>query len=104
MTHTPGPWFVERMYEASRTIAMMRDFKGPNVALAVHGPQNWIHAAGAAEQIEANARLIAAAPELLIALKETLDYWDSTGFSTCEPDCDCLVESVRDAIHKAEGR
>ena len=59
--------------------------------------------AGGENAIE-NARLIAAAPELLEALKGTLNYWKSTGFAECEPDCDCLVESVRAAIAKAVGR
>jgi len=38
----------------------------------------------------------------LAALNSTLNYWKSTGFDECEPDCDCIVESVRDAIKKAE--
>ena len=41
--------------------------------------------------------------ELLEALKVTLNYWKSTGFAECEPDCDCIVESVRKAIAHAEG-
>ena len=40
----------------------------------------------------------------LAALKETLAYWTSTGFAGCDPDCGCIVESVRKAIVKAEGR
>lgn len=53
--------------------------------------------------IGANAPLNAAAPDLLAALKGTLNYWKSTGFADCEPDCDCIVEAVRAAIAKAEG-
>lgn len=45
-----------------------------------------------------------AATDMLAALKQTLDYWTSTGFAECEPDCDCIVESVRAAILKAEPR
>ncbi len=41
---------------------------------------------------------------MLQALKETLAYWDSTGFSECDEDCDCIVQSVQAAIAKAEGR
>ena len=69
---TPGPWYVQRKYEGSCTIAVMRDFAsrmGP--AVAVHGPENWIHRGDAGpEMIDANARLIAAAPDLLDACKE----------------------------------
>jgi hypothetical protein len=114
---TPGPWFVGRMYEGSRTVAILRDWKGPNVALAVHGPQNWIHAADATEHIEANAHLIAAAPELLAALKRAVDtihaWHDMTGnlseddkatawriYRTHAPE----MKAINAAIAKAEGR
>lgn len=49
------------------------------------------------------ARLKALNTELLAALKDTLDYWECTGFANCEPDCDCIVEAVRAAIAHAEG-
>ena len=32
------------------------------------------------------------------ALEATLDYWTATGFAACEPDCNCVVESVRAAL------
>ncbi len=48
-------------------------------------------------------RLRSSNAELLDALKVTLNYWTSTGFAECEPDCECIVESVRAAIAKAEG-
>ena len=44
---------------------------------------------------------ISAAPELLDTLREVLDYWESTGFAECAPDCDCIVDSVRAAIKGA---
>lgn len=52
----------------------------------------------------ANARLIAAAPDLLDVAKATLEYWDCTGFSECEEGCECIVDAMRAAIAKAEGR
>ncbi len=58
---------------------------------------------GNPEQANANRDLIAAAPDLLAAAKATMDYWDSTGFSECEPGCECVVDSMRAAIAKAEG-
>lgn len=58
-----------------------------------------------AERLDAhdNARVAAAAPDLLDALKATLTYWETTGFAECEAGCDCIVEYVRAAIAKAEG-
>lgn len=41
--------------------------------------------------------------EMLAALKNTLDYWESIGFAQCDEGCDCIVEDVRAAIAKAEG-
>ncbi len=38
------------------------------------------------------------------ALKETLDYWDTTGFSDCDEDCHCVVQTVQHALARAEGR
>lgn len=47
--------------------------------------------------------VMAAAPAMLVALKETMSYWDSCGFSKCDDGCECIVEIVRNAIAKAEG-
>lgn len=57
--HTPGPWHVydSRFREVNGAIM---DAAGNKVASA-HGPTT--------EELEANARLIAAAPELLEALR-----------------------------------
>ena len=60
--HTPGPWDVQN-------------------ALG-DGPNKWIYADGLyvaevdgeREEAEANARLIAAAPDLLTALKDAVEY------------------------------
>lgn len=76
---TPGPWKVH-----------------PQARTAVHQPSLncWI------PQSEADARLIAAAPDLLEALKEAVKY-------TRHPDYDWPVEFSRmvdAAIAKAEGK
>jgi hypothetical protein len=52
----------------------------------------------------AAAALIAAAPAMLEALAETLEYWETTGFSDCEPGCDCIVDKVRAALASAHNR
>jgi hypothetical protein len=56
------------------------------------------------DETQANVSLIAAAPDMLAALRDTLDYWESTGFAECADGCDCIVESVRAAIARAEGQ
>jgi hypothetical protein len=77
--HTPGPWQLSGPVLQSRTVR------------------------GCSEEARANARLIAAAPEMLAALKEIaagrLDY---------EPDPEIYAERLRTvakaALAKAEGR
>jgi hypothetical protein len=91
--HTPGPWHV-------------KDFDGDQIMVrgersmpaVCTGPDRW-----------ANARLIAAAPELLEAAKLALDIaeeWISSelsGTGFYEEDM-AELQPVRDAIAKAEGK
>jgi len=93
--HTPGPWKV-------LTGVCRQDHPDTSADVVDASLEVVVADCGCHEAAIANATLIAAAPELLAALKETLAYWTSTGFADCEPDCDCIVESVRAAIAKAE--
>lgn len=52
---------------------------------------------------EANALLIAAAPDLLEALKDVLDAFDCLGECDCEGSSLCAVCNAQNAIAKAEG-
>lgn len=56
-----------------------------------------------AETVEANAHLLTASWQMLKALQDTLDYWTTTGFATCDPGCNCIVEDVKAAIAAAKG-
>lgn len=80
--HTPGPWTVER--------------DGPNRRWLVNGDDFAVATCdGAIRRQEADARLIAAAPDLLNALRDMLD---GTGDITAE-----RVGRARAAIAKATG-
>lgn len=122
MTHTPGPWKAVEQYfgrDAGRSFptTSMRV-----VSEAVHGPYNvpdflidlhfdtqpYYTADGdlmgyePTETGKANARLIAAAPELLSALKVMVD-WTAHAFDADDPDMDLPeLEQARAAIQKAE--
>ena len=93
--HTPGPW----EYNVN-TQGRFRVFAGTSEivrALSTHGRRRL----GKAER-EANARLIAAAPGLLEALREAedvLNALDMSGYSQAD-----VLATVRVAIAKAEGR
>lgn len=52
---------------------------------------------------DANAQLIAAAPDLYQAVKDSLPYLIDV-YGPCDPDCGCLVHRLEAAIARAEGR
>lgn len=82
--HTPGPWTAGKFQDT-----------GLNNQISVHPAI--CTAYGAKEEAEANARLIAAAPEMLAALQEVQIYVDNFGESH-------LTELVSFAISKATGQ
>ena len=96
--HTQGPWRPGKTGGA-----VVADYPIPEVGGSEHVEYYGGHLV--AESIAPqNVSIIAAAPEMLTALKDTLDYWTSTGFAKCTKGCDCVVDEVRAAIAKAEGR
>lgn len=73
MTHTPGPWRAER--SKLNDLWTVYCGRGKNIA-AVHDPY------GSDDAVcEANARLAAAAPELLEALRDTARILDAVRYS-----------------------
>lgn len=50
----------------------------------------------------ANARLIAAAPDLYSAIKDAMHYLDQT-IGPCDEGCECILHALHAAIAKAEG-
>jgi hypothetical protein len=98
---TPGPWHVKRgdVMNSMETVMVARAW----------GPAG--RAQETEKEHEANARLIAAAPDLLAALREVerrLDRWAKVGIergpSGRDSDWPTLVTQICDAINRAEGR
>lgn len=91
MSHTPGPWVIDSAY-----LRVLSE-RGP-VAAVLKWPNPLEHSD--------NLRLIAAAPELLDALKECVDNFN---FSRIAMDRESrelagqLVDEYRKVIAKAEG-
>lgn len=113
MTHTPKPWLVSVSGSFKTEV---RASTGRRVASTwVQNPVKSREAyLNQAKVNEANARLIAAAPELLQALKDLIHAYEEPDRRVCcdRRDCGCFGSTVhemarhyaRDAIAKAEGR
>lgn len=70
MSHTPGPWKV-------REDGIGKNFKRTGTSFEVWGTPGYVASVGplcAEEKQRANARLIAAAPEMFELIKETIGY------------------------------
>jgi len=97
MSHTPGPWIAT--FENDRWVIDCQGEFGPKKALAV--------TAGFYPTNEANARLIAAAPELLEALKKAeamlIDIEHAAGGGDDEIYVEGAILTIRAAIKKATG-
>jgi len=86
--HTPGPWrFIPRDETPGH--------REPDMVQI--GAATWLPSRGRDENADANARLIAAAPEILLALKRCEAM---VGTDQGPPNWDW----VREVISKAEGR
>lgn len=103
--HTPGPWVLDPQYlsevqtEGMKTIASCWHEQADGATITVTGVLPC-----SLEESAANARLIAAAPELLGALRFILafyeprqNYLDTNAWTQAEA-------SARRAVAKAEGR
>lgn len=95
--HTPGPWVVTRVTKPVRhwTVEIPGDHP---FAIGRDGGPDDVH-----EQDAANARLIAAAPDMLEALKEVEREMDAVIHGTVTLDAETLWDVVSRAIAKAEG-
>lgn len=110
--HTPGPWVVWQDYSSETFVVANppdegQPFRGQLIASRTNCP-DWT----------ANARLIAAAPDLLAQLQHALAFIEhahlgDTPPSECDsiecgidegPTMECDLKAIRAAIARAEGR
>jgi hypothetical protein len=95
--HTPGPWTLDGHNLSSvirctvpRGHPDAKHTCGDYETIAECGGDNW----------KANARLIAAAPDMLEALRTIVEYGPQSGMKADAP----MLIAARAAIAKAEGR
>ena len=109
MKHTPGPWETQlwKLGEA-KTAQIVVNGKSDCVAF-IKPLFHHVEEAPRGGEMEANARLIAAAPELLAALKilevgcseASLRHHQKSG--TTDKLAETLLQIIREAVEKAEG-
>ena len=93
-TFTPGPWIHTTDY-----IGVHQESTGTCIAdLGSEGAPDI-----GAEESEANARLIAAAPDLLAALKKALNVMNEVGHPRHGYECGDERQAAFEAIQKATG-
>jgi hypothetical protein len=107
MNHTPGPWETHQDIDGRNSVRVCKPDGEPEdeaVAWIYENVGRGCRPIAEAEIIgmsrleaEANARLIAAAPELLEACKESLPYIEGPGDSY-------VYGLIKAAIEKAEGK
>lgn len=103
MAHTPGPWVASEGHPSDVWHVDM-----PGRAWSVVVGRHDEDFDQPVEEVQANAKLIAAAPDLLAALRLGLEWSADDGY----PDDHCMVspcerafrQAARAAIAKAEGR
>lgn len=90
--HTPAPWFAapDAYYDEHANVWKCSVYHNQKIIIIATG--------GSPIEAEANARLIAASPKLLEALKRLLWEWDCKGACT-ELD----VKNARAIVAKAKG-
>lgn len=94
--HTPGPWTFHRPWSGFSQIT------GPNDELVFGIAAGSVDEKRPDCECEANARLIAAAPDLLAALK-TLSHYDQEPDAVGMTEYDAALAAALAAIARAEG-
>lgn len=99
--YTPGPWLISDQGKPATFVYALNPHGYNKFWTLVQGGGNSITERTTDEELEANARLIAAAPELLEACAAIVAWCDKN-----PPAGDALycINQARAAIAKAEGR
>ena len=89
--HTPGPWTVIDQDESTINV------RGPDEEFVADVADGFYNESGYVRgyEVEANARLIAAAPDLLACLQRTVRFWDQLNTND--------IKTMRALIARATG-
>ena len=105
--HTPGPWQTDtvectdhKYYQPIMSILKASDKTDENTIALVVG--NWEHQW--TDEHRANARLIAAAPDMELACRAALVWANTPGEHGGNPYCKDFVKLAMIALNKIDGR
>lgn len=106
--HTPGPWVATIEPTSTEGVALRYNINAPEQdAISLAYGQSQEHLCGRAilaEELEANAHLIASAPELLENLSNLVSWAENVGFfDVDDPVFHTTLNEARVAIAKAQG-
>ena len=92
--HTKGPWHIDKRIGAPEIVGTSTEYGARRIARVLYDPGS--------EDIEvrANARLIAAAPELLEALEVIANIADQSGLSS-QSIYDGVLEDINDIANES---
>jgi hypothetical protein len=102
MSYTPGPWIIDhqRIGPPGEPVALLCDVAAPYAATVVDWPRATDAEATDDTENEANARLIASAPDILAALKDVAEqiaaYDYLHGENSCAIDDAPALAAIRD--------
>src|SRR3990167_911349 len=100
--HTPGPWHYH--YEGFNQMSVYSNVQTKCGSKGVVNHLSFY--AGGEDEQKANARLIAAAPEILFMLKEARDFIseEAINYDPIPESLPSILDDINSAIDKAEGR
>jgi len=101
--HTPGDWYVETDERYGPDHAYIRTGEGRDGVLICTMNRTVRHRLTPPNDIAADAALIAAAPDLLVALEDTLEWLQTGKVDGVGFDEKSIVDSLQEAINKAGG-
>ena len=102
-THTPGPWVLNGLWPSGPGFSVTADGKGYHIAGCGAYQHSHPGAAFTDEECRANGRLIAAAPDLLAALKAMVASYDGLRDGITSAVVLGKLAAADAAIAKAEG-
>lgn len=96
MSHTPGPWKASgtKALGYSEVVAPGSDFHQGHLVAIIntrYGVRYGVTERMPREQTDANARLIAAAPDLLEACRMVVDRWEEGDLAEAVRACDAAI-------------